>query len=178
MPDRREKLLGVFADADGLTRAVTAAVKGGFDELEALSPTPVPGLDDLIPERPSPVRWFALFGCIAGAIGGMAFQIMTVLMWPHITGGKPVVSLPAFVVVSFEMTILFGAITTLVGFAMATRLPQIGKDCYHEGCAQSDYALVVAYAPEDRAAVEALLRTAGAHEVLTAEPRSAWIETD
>jgi hypothetical protein len=165
MPDRREPLLAVFADPKQLADAIRAMQRGGNDRLEALSPIPLPELDELLPERPSQVRWFALVGCIAGAFFGMGLQVMTVLEWPLLVGGKPVVSLPAFVVIAFEMTILFGGLATMLGLMLNAKLPPIAKECYHAGCSRSDFALVVWHEPSEYASVEAALREAGAREV-------------
>lgn len=165
MPDKREPLLAVFADAERLTDAIRAVQRRGNDRLEALSPIPLPELDELLPERPSQVRWFALVGCIAGALFGMGLQVMTALEWPLLVGGKPVVSLPAFVVIAFEMTILFGGLATLVGLMVNAKLPPIAKECYHAGCSRSDFALVVWHEPSEYASIEAALREAGAREV-------------
>ena len=53
----------------------------------------------------------------------MAFTIYTVLSWPLMVGGKPIVSIPAFVIIAFELTILFGALATLTGFLILAGLP-------------------------------------------------------
>ena len=178
MQDNRETLLAVFGDSQGLTEAVKATVDSGGDVLETLSPVHLPELDKVLPQRPSFVRWFALLGCIGGAVLGLAFQIMTVLQWPHLTGGKPALSFPAFVVVAFEMTILLGALATFAGLMIAAKLPQIGKDHYHDGCSQSDFALVVRCDQRERSSLETLLREAGAQEVRAVEPKSVWLGTD
>ncbi len=178
MSGKGETLLAVFDDSSGLTDAARALLEKGHAGIEALSPAPVPELEELLPPRSSSVRWFTLCGCIAGGVLGFAFQIMTVVQWPIMVGGKPIVSLPAFVVIAFEMTILFGAIATLVGLMLNARLPQIGKDCYHAGCSQSDYALLVECDPAERESIVALLREAGAGEVQTTGPKSVLFGAD
>ena len=45
--------------------------------------------------------------------------------WPLVVGGKPIVSIPAFVVIAFELTILFGALSTVIGLFINTRLPHL-----------------------------------------------------
>jgi hypothetical protein len=176
MTEERKTLLAIFDDANGLKGGVRAMVDSGNTSLEALSPVPVPELDELLPQKPSEVRWFTLLGCVAGAVLGLAFQIMTVLQWPHFTGGKPVVSLPAFVVVSFEMCILVGAIAAFVGLMKNAKLPQLWKDFYYEGCSRSDFALFVQCEPSDFDSTKVLLSEAGAREVRAAEPESVWPE--
>ncbi len=180
MPDKRKPLLAVFVDPGLLADAIRAMQRRGNDRLEVLSPIPLPELDELLPERPSQVRWFALVGCIAGAFFGMGLQVMTVLDWPLLVGGKPVVSLPAFVVIAFEMTILFGGLATMLGLMLNAKLPPVAKECYHAGCSRSDFALVVWHEPSEYASVEAALRETGAREVrpagsVASDEESVWL---
>ena len=175
MSAKPETLVAIFQDSDGLIRAAKSLVDQGREEFEALSPMPVSGLDDVIPHGPSNVRWFTLFGCIAGAVLGMAFQIATVVAWPIWVGGKPIISLPAFVIVAFEMTILGGAFATMAGLMMNSKLPMIGRDYYHQGCSQSDFALIIKLKPDERSEVESSLLEAGAIEVKLIEPQSVLL---
>lgn len=163
--DDSKILTAVFADAQELIEGVKAMLNNGNDELEVLSPIPLPELHDLLPLPPSRVRYFTLFGCVFGAVAGMWFQIMTSLQWPLMTGGKPIVSIPAFLVVGFEVTLLFGALATAVGLMLTARLPRLSKGYYHEGCAQGDYALLVWHEESDYSPIEGLLKEAGAKEV-------------
>lgn len=71
----------------------------------------------------SKLKYFTLAGTLSGFIGGFALTIGTVLDWPLITGGKPLISIPAFIVIVFEMTILLGATVSLLGFLLLSRLP-------------------------------------------------------
>jgi hypothetical protein len=95
--------------------------------ITALSPYPVHELDELLPSAPSPVRFFALVGAVAGLLGGFAFTVYTVKVWPLISGGKPLVSIPAFLIIAFELTILFGAILSFVGFLHFCRIPDLRR---------------------------------------------------
>ena len=72
---------------------------------------------------PSKIKFFALTGAILGLVFGFAFTIYTVLSWPIITGGKPIISVPAFIIIAFELAILFGALASLLGFFFFSGLP-------------------------------------------------------
>ncbi len=169
MRDNREPLMALFDDVPELTGGIEAMLSSGHEKLEVLSPIPLPELHDLLPLPPSRVRIFTLIGCIFGAVAGMAFQIVTALQWPLMTGGKPIVSIPAFLVIGFEMTLLFGALATGAGLLLTAKLPRISKGCYHEGCSQSDYALLIWHGETDYSSIETLLKEAGAREVRPAE---------
>ena len=110
-------VLGIFENQETVLDALTHAKAQGFTSLEAFSPF----LDEELiaqatPER-SRVHWLTLAGAVTGAISGFALTIGTTLQWPIlITGGKPIVSLPPFLVIVFTLTILLGSIATLAGF--------------------------------------------------------------
>lgn len=73
----------------------------------------------------SPVRWFTLVCGLTGTITGFALCMLIDLDWPLVTGGKTpgIYSLPAFIVIGFEMTILFGGIGTIVGMLVMCKIP-------------------------------------------------------
>jgi len=83
--------------------------------------------DELVKEKPSRVKFFTFFGALSGTITGFAFTIYTVLDWPMISGGKPVVSIPAFVIIAFALTILFGSLASFFGFLLLSGLPRPGR---------------------------------------------------
>ncbi|GAB4330836.1 MAG: DUF3341 domain-containing protein [Candidatus Abyssubacteria bacterium] len=178
MKNNSHTLLAVFSGPHQLYEGIRAAKRYGVhvSNMEALSPAPLPELDELMVERPSVVRWVTLLGCVTGGLFGLWLQIATALDWPLRVGGKPVVSLPAFVVIAFELTILFGAVGTLAGLFMAAKLPPISKTVFHEGCSQSEFGLLVRHTPSEYAALEGLLREAGARDVRIAHPRSTVLD--
>lgn len=93
-------------------------------DIEIFSPMPLHDIEEYFPQKPSGVRWFTFLGAIFGLGIGFGFPIYTVLQWPLITGGKPVVTIQAFIIIAFELLILFGAIFTLLGLLFHARLPR------------------------------------------------------
>jgi molybdopterin-containing oxidoreductase family membrane subunit len=94
------------------------------ERLRVLTPYPVHEADELLAIRPSRLRFFTLAGAVTGLLLGFAFPILTVLHWPLVTGGKPLISIPPFVVIAFALTILLGALASFFGFLHLTRLPE------------------------------------------------------
>jgi Alternative complex III, ActD subunit len=94
-------------------------------KLKVIMPHPDHEVEELVEQHVphSKLKYFTLAGTLSGFIGGFALTIGTVLDWPLITGGKPLVSIPAFIVIVFEMTILLGATVSLLGFLLLSRLP-------------------------------------------------------
>jgi hypothetical protein len=81
-------------------------------------------VEELLKEKTSRVKFFTFIGALTGTITGFAFTIYTVLDWPMISGGKPVVSIPAFVIIAFALTILFGSLASFAGFLLLSGLPK------------------------------------------------------
>jgi hypothetical protein len=82
-------------------------------------------VERLLHPEPSRLKFFTLIGAVAGLISGFALTIGTALDWPLITGGKPIVSLPPYIIIAFELTILFGGVLTFVGFLILSRMPDL-----------------------------------------------------
>jgi len=91
--------------------------------IDTFTPYHVHEAEELLDRSQSPVRFFTGAGAVTGGIAGFAFTIYTVLSWPLVTGGKEVVSVNAFIVIAYELMILFGGLTAFVGFLHLSRLP-------------------------------------------------------
>ncbi len=116
---------GVYAHLDCLVEGIDALKKAGYSQLIATSPTPRHELDEMLHDgSPSPVRWFTLAGALFGGISGFSTASLTHVNWPMIIpAGKPLVSVPAFMVITFESTVLMGCLFTLIGLLWMCRLP-------------------------------------------------------
>lgn len=117
----------VYRDREEFLAALRSLVHGGVppDRILVETPFPVHETDEILKARPSNVKYFALLGAGSGTVTGFAFTILTSLSWPLIVGGKPIVSLPPFVIIAFALTILFGALSTFFGFLFLARLPSL-----------------------------------------------------
>ncbi len=116
-------LLASFEYLDSTVEAIEDLRKAGFETLKAYAPYPEHHLEHALGYGESPVRVFTLVGGLTGTATGFAFTTWTNMDWPLIVGGKPIVSIPAFVIIAFEMTILFGALATVIGLFILARLP-------------------------------------------------------
>jgi len=116
---------GVFAHLDCLVDGIDQLQKAGVKDFIVTSPLPRHEIEEMIYEgRPSPVRWFTLAGALFGGSSGFSLAALTHLNWPMIIpAGKPLVSIPAFIIITFEATVLFGCLFTLIGLLVHCRLP-------------------------------------------------------
>src|SRR5436305_9806902 len=121
-----ETVLGIFAHVDTTVRALEELRAKGYHDLTVYTPVPVHEIEDVLErDRPvSPVRLFTLLGGLTGTVSGFLLTIWSSMQWGLIVGGKPVASIPPFVVIAFELTILFGGVATLIGLMTLAGLPR------------------------------------------------------
>lgn len=157
---------GIFTEADAVVRAVQELRRAGFRDVTVFLPVPDPAILAVLDERPSPVRLWTLVGGLLGCLGGFALTVGTSLDWPIPTGAKPIVSIPPFIVIAFEWTILLGALGTLVGFLVHSRLPRRAVPMAYDPRLAEDRFGVFVQCPADRQSVApVILQNAGAEEV-------------
>ena len=121
----RGGLLASFEYLDSIVDAIHELRKAGFKDLTTYSPYPEHHLEEALGYGESPVRVWTLVGGLTGTATGFAFTIWTSMDWPLVTGGKPIVAIPTSVVIAFELAVLFGALSTLIGVFVLSRLPHI-----------------------------------------------------
>lgn len=118
-------ILASFEYLDDTVDAITDLRKAGFKQLKAYAPFPEHHIEHALGYDQSSVRVWTLVGALTGTATGFAFTAWTSMDWPLVTGGKPILSIPAYVVIAFEMTILFGALSTVIGLFINSRLPKV-----------------------------------------------------
>ena len=120
---------GVYAHLDCLVDSIAALKRAGHKDLIVTAPLPRHEIEELLYEgEPSPVRWFTLFGALFGGTAGFILCSLSHMNWPMIIpAGKPLVSIPAFIIITFEATVLFGCMFTFIGLLWHCRLP-MGAD--------------------------------------------------
>lgn len=159
-------ITGVFPYKDKLLSAIRRLKEAGINGLEVKMPVPDHDILDAVAHKPTPVGLFTLVGGITGMATGFLGPAWAHSHWGFTIGGKPVVSLPPFIVIMFELTILFGALATLIGLFFLARLPRPLKfradHLYDPRCTEDHYGLYVA-APGDKAElVKTILASEGA----------------
>lgn len=118
-------LLAKFDTPEALINASRKTAAAGYRQFDAYSPFPVEELPQAMKLKPSLMPWLVLLGGAAGAIGGFLMQTFaTVIDYPLNIGGRPLFAWPAYVPISFELTILLGALSGVIGLFVLTRLPQ------------------------------------------------------
>jgi hypothetical protein len=128
MKTPRSTLYGVIAEFDTPTAVVAAARRAyeeGYRRMDAFSPYPIEELTEAIGFRHTRLPLLVLLGGVVGALTGYGLQYWaSVIYYPLNVGGRPLHSWPAFIPVTFEMTILVAALTAVLGMLALNGLPQ------------------------------------------------------
>jgi len=159
-------IVGVFAHLDATVAAIEQLKARGYANYLVYSPAPRPELADALQQKISPVRLFTLFGALFGTCFGFFYAIGTSLDWPLVTGGKPIISWPPFIVIGFETTILLGALITVGGMFLLAGLPKLGRSPGYDPRFSDDKFGVVAFGgPAQLAEAREIFAATGAEEV-------------
>ena len=161
-------VLGVFAHVDTTVDAIRQLRAKGFADLTVYTPAPVEDIEDEVERvRPlSKVRLFTLIGGLTGTATGFFLTIWSSLVWSLLTGGKDPVSYPPFVIIAFELTILFGGLSTVLAIFLLGRLPKVTPSpTYDPRFTVDRFGVAVTCPAENADTVKLLLSASGAEEV-------------
>jgi hypothetical protein len=158
-------VLASFVHIDGAVDAIRALRATGRRDLVVYTPSPNHEIEEALNHRVSPVRLFTLIGGLSGCTAGFAMTIWMSYDWPVVAGGKAIASIPPYVVIAFELTILLGALSTVAAVALFSVLMGKSGVAYDPRFSDDQIGIFVPVTPEQQPSVEQLLRSAGAVEV-------------
>jgi hypothetical protein len=163
-------LVSIFDFPDDTALAIRKLKGRGFDELESYSPAPFEQIDDAMDERPSKVRAFTLVGGLTGVFTGFLMQIWMSWEWPIKIAGKGFASIPPYVIIGFELTILFGGLATFLGLLIVGGLyPRRLDKAYSQRFSAEEFGVAVRCRDRDVQEVDLLMRSHTAKEVSIVE---------
>lgn len=118
-----EFLVATFNDEHDLVEVSHSLKKQNVEIEDFYTPFPVHGLDDILGIKRTRLPYVTFFAGAVGLILAMGFQVWTSAVdWPINVGGKPMLSIPAFAPIAFELMVLFGALTTVAAFFYVAKL--------------------------------------------------------
>lgn len=128
-------LMAAFETPEGLITAARRAREAGYRRMDAFTPFHVPELDDLLEVRDHRVPLFTLIGGILGGVGGFSLQLFgNGYNYPLNIGGRPLNSWPAFIPVTFELTILAASLTAFFGLMWLNGFPRPHHPVFSATC--------------------------------------------
>jgi ActD protein len=155
-------LMAEFESPSGLVEAATQARLAGYRKMDAYSPIPVEELNDALGLRRTRLPLLVLIGGILGGSAGFALESwVSAIAYPLNVGGRPLISWPQFIPVTFETTVLGAALTAFFGMWALNKLPQPYHPVFNVeafGRASTDRFFLVIEATDPRFDRDATLR--------------------
>jgi hypothetical protein len=175
-----EGIYGLLAEFDApekVVRAARQAYAEGYRRMDAYTPFPVEGLAEALGFHRTRLPLIVLLGGLVGGVLGYALLYYAeVVDYPLIVGGKPFHSWPAFIPIVFEVTILFAALSAVLGMLALNGLPMPYHPVFNVprfALASRDrfFLLIEARDPQfDREGTRRFLESLGADGVWEVEP--------
>ena len=167
MAGHRDIIFGLYNDEEDLLRAVKKANEDHLNIMDVYTPFPIHGLDPLLGLTESRLH---ITGFIYGLLGTLtAFLGMTWIFtkdWPQIFGGKPYWSVPAFIPIIFELTVLFAAIGMTVTFYVINGLgPGVVNPTIDLRITDDKFCIAFDKSEVDAEQAETFLKNSGASEI-------------
>ena len=172
MAHRLLGIVGLFKDPYHLLKGAGEVKKRQFKHCDAFTPYPVHGIDDLLGIARSKIPWITLLFGLMGCFGGLGLQIwVSAISWPINIGGKPFLSIPAFIPITFECTVLIGGLATFAACLFFCKLPNFHTRVLDKDITNNVFALYVpakenGFKEDD---VKDFLQKSGAYEIKMVE---------
>ncbi len=163
-----QSILGLFQQPEPAADAMDGLKEAGFElgTFDVLTGTPYPegAFGEHVPQHR--LFRFPAFGAIIGFTLSIFLTAATQLAYPMVTGGKPILSIFAMLIIMYEMTMLAGVIATVIGIIFESRLPNMKPGIYDTRITEGWIGVVVTFDDESKVAdAESVLNTAGALEI-------------
>jgi hypothetical protein len=161
---RATGVLGSFTELEKLVAAIKTLKARDLNVAEVYSPIPSEELAPLTLPSHSPVRFVTFLAGVAGLASGLALALWSSDVWRMVVGAKPVDSIVPFLVVGFELTILFGGVLTLAALLFFGGLPfrRYPAKTFRPEFAEAQFGVVVLCDRDRNYEAADILRQAGA----------------
>jgi len=134
MSENNKKVHGIAAEFDSVETLLVACRRvrdAGYTQTDAYTPFAVHGIDKALGIKPTFLPWIVLAAGLTGLATALTMQIwMNAIDYPYIISGKPYISLPAFVPIAFELTVLFAAFGAFFGMWALNKLPRFSNPIF------------------------------------------------
>ncbi|HEY7681158.1 MAG TPA: DUF3341 domain-containing protein [Gemmatimonadales bacterium] len=158
-------VLAAFEHIDAACDAIQALRAQGRRDFTVYSAAPNHELESALGISNSPVRLFTLIGGTAGIGAGIGMTFWMSLDWPLLVGGKPIATVPPYVVFMFELMVLLGALATVAGLVILAALKPTRGLAYDPRFSDDRIGIFVPSGGDDAAKLERMFREAGSVEV-------------
>jgi molybdopterin-containing oxidoreductase family membrane subunit len=162
---RAPGVLASFAQVDAATDAIRALKARGHRNMVVYSAAPNHEIEEALDHSVSPVRLITLIAGLTGCAAGFGMTIWMSLDWPTMVGGKSIASIPPYVVIAFELTILLGALSTVTALVLFSALLNKKGVAFDPRFSDDLIGIFVPVKGDQQGAIEQVFHAAGALEV-------------
>ncbi len=159
-----QSILGLYEDPENAANAMDGLKSAGFEmgTFDVLTGTPYPegAFGEHVPQHR--LFRFPAFGAIVGFTLALLFTAATQIAYPLVTGGKPILSIFAMLIITYEMTMLAAVVMTVVGIIFESRLPNLTRSAYDTRITEGYIGVVITTDEERTDKAEGVLRGTGA----------------
>jgi hypothetical protein len=140
-------LLAEFNKPETLIDATRKALGAGYRHMDAYTPFPIEGLAETLGFNEQRVPWLTLAGAVFGAALGFGMQVFTNIDFPIDIGGRPLIAIPAFLLIVFELSVLCAVLFSIVGMLLLNHLPRLnhplfGVEIFHLASADKFFLVI------------------------------------
>ena len=119
-------LIGEFRTPSDLLKAVKKLKEAGYRKMDVHSPFPIHGMTKLLGIRDSSLGYIVAVSALLGFAGAFALQTWAAVdAYPYVISGRPLFSWQSFLVIAFEITVLFSSFGAVLGMFALNKLPQL-----------------------------------------------------
>jgi hypothetical protein len=161
-------IAGIWTDEHAIVRAAEKTRESGYKKFDAITPYPVHGMEEACGIQRSWIPYVTFVAGLTGLFAGLWLTWWTSAVdWPINVGGKPFFSLPAFIPIMFELTILFASLCSVGALFYAAKMPAIDPPTIDPDLTSHKFAIFVPQndAGYDEAKIERLFRDMGAVDI-------------
>ncbi|WP_347358537.1 DUF3341 domain-containing protein [Bdellovibrio sp.] len=165
-------IAGIWLEEAQVLKAVRKTRETGFKKFEAISAYPIHGMEEAAGIKRSWIPYVAFVMAVVGLGGGLWLTWWTSAVdWAVNVGGKPFFSLPAFVPIMFELTILFSALSSVAALFYACGIPRLDPPVIDPDLSCHKFAIFIPHNDigYDEAKIEQMFKELGATDVKKTE---------
>jgi len=123
------RILGVFDDYDSFVTTLRELKSAGMEDIVTFTPAAYHEVEEILAEKQSPIRYLTLLGGLLGFGFGAWLTVRCTEEYSMVVGGKPLISIPPYLIIAFELTILFSTLLTAIGYFTISPIsrPKVGS---------------------------------------------------
>jgi hypothetical protein len=141
----KQCVVGYYFSTEEILEATRKTSQRGFEKFDTFTPFAVHGMEDAMGMKRTKLPYVSFLAGMVGFGLAVGLEVWTHLYsWPMNIGGKPLLAIPAYIPIFFELTVLLCGVTTAVAmFTLFLGLPNFRKPIFHPDITNDRFALAI-----------------------------------